>query len=212
MIKEITKEDFFSGYPPEKVYITSDLHLFHTNIIQYCNRPFEFSPKGCSEMNEFILKRFDELPEDCLIWNLGDVYLNLHLEESKIMNDMMRMKKNRKMCLILGNHDLRAKKKPYPNYVEYFKHLGFDEVYKGPLQLENMIFSHEPVLIESGSGLINIHGHIHEKKVTEEYFLGEHNDMYPKKKVNPENYINVCMDANDFRILKLNEILKGIEK
>ena len=106
------------GYTPEQTYITSDLHLYHTNIIKYCNRPFEYSSKGCAEMNEFILKKFDELPEDCLIWNFGDVYLNLHLEESKIMNDIMRMKKNRKMNLILGNHDFRAKKKPFPNYGE----------------------------------------------------------------------------------------------
>lgn len=206
MIKQITKEEFFLGYPPEKVYVTSDLHLFHTNIIQYCNRPFEFSSKGCSEMNEFILKKFDELPEDCLIWNLGDVYLSLRLEESKIMNDVMRMKKNRKMCLILGNHDFRVKKKPFSNYVNFFKHLGFDKVYNAPLQFENFIFSHEPVYIEKGSNLINIHGHTHNVMVPEDYFLGEYNDMYPKAKIEPKNYRNACMDANAFQLLKWNEI------
>lgn len=30
------------------------------------------------------------------------------------------MKKNRKICLILGNHDFKARKKPFPNYIEYF--------------------------------------------------------------------------------------------
>lgn len=61
MIKQITKEKCFLGYPPEKVYITSDLHLFHTNIIQYCNRPFEFSSKGCSEMNEFGILKWNKI-------------------------------------------------------------------------------------------------------------------------------------------------------
>lgn len=28
----ITEQDFFQGYPPEKVYITRDLHLYHKNI------------------------------------------------------------------------------------------------------------------------------------------------------------------------------------
>ena len=206
MIKQITKEDFFSGYSLEQTFLTSDLHLYHTNIIKYCSRPFEFSPKGCAEMNEFFLKKFDELPEDCLIWNFGDVFLNSHLENSRIMNDIMRMKKNRKMCLILGNHDFMARKKPFPNYIEYFRFLGFDEVYKGPLQFGNYILSHEPVFIEKESSLINIHGHTHEKIVTEDYFLSEYNKIYPQKKVNPVRYINICMDANDFQILKAKEV------
>ena len=96
-------------------------------------------------MNEFILKKFDALPEDCLIWNLGDIFLNLRIEASRIMNDIMRMKKNRKMNLILGNHDFRARKKPFSNYIEYFEHLGFDKVYKGTLGCENIIFETQPV-------------------------------------------------------------------
>ena len=93
---EITSDDFFLGYSPEKIFLTSDLHLFHTNIIKYCNRPFEYTAEGCAQMNEFILKKFDALPEDCLIWNLGDVFLNLRIEEPRIMNDIMRMKKKSK--------------------------------------------------------------------------------------------------------------------
>ena len=34
------------------------------------------------------------------------------------------MKKNRKICLILGNHDFKAQKKPFPNYIEYFKYFS----------------------------------------------------------------------------------------
>ena len=208
---QISKEDFLQGYPPDKIFITSDLHLYHTNIIKYCNRQFDYSSEGCSQMNEFILKKFDELPEDCLIWNLGDVFLNLRIEESRIMNDIMRMKKNRKMNLILGNHDLRAKKKPFANYIEYFEHLGFDKVYKGPLEFENMIISHEPVFIDSKNSLVNLHGHTHNTMVNDDYFTGEYNKSLPKQKVNPERYINICMDANNFRIMSLKEILTKIE-
>lgn len=92
---EITAVYFFLGYLPEQIYLTSDLHLFHTNIIKYCNRPFEYSAEGCAQMNEFILKKFDTLPDNCLIWNFGDVFLNLRLKNEKIMHDIMRMKKNR---------------------------------------------------------------------------------------------------------------------
>lgn len=87
MIAQITSDEFFSGYSSEQIYLTSDLHLFHTNIIKYC------------------------------------------------------------------------------------KYLGFDQVYKGPLQFRNYIFSHEPVFIEKESDLVNIHGHTHDKMVTEDYFF-----------------------------------------
>ncbi len=153
-------------------------------------------------MTEFLLKKFDELPEDCLIWNLGDVYLNGNLEQSQIMNDVMRMKKNRRMCLILGNHDIRANKKPFSNHIDFFKYLGFDEVYKGPLQMGNSIFSHEPVFISKTDDFINFHGHTHDKNVKEDFFLSEYNTCFPHQKVNPSKYKNVCMDANEFNILK----------
>jgi calcineurin-like phosphoesterase family protein len=210
-MNQINREEFCQGYSPDKIFVTSDLHLYHTNIIKYCNRQFEYSPKGCAQMNEFILKKFGELPEDCLIWNLGDVFLNLRIEESRIMNDIMRMKKNRKMNLILGNHDFRARKKPFSNYIDYFEHLGFDKVFKGPLEFDNIIFSHEPVFIDSGTSLVNIHGHTHNSMVSEDYFLGEYNKSFPKKKINPAQYINVCMDANHFRIMTFEEILSKIE-
>ena len=209
MITQITTDDFSLGYSPEKIYLTSDLHLFHINIIKYCNRSFEYSAEGYTKMNGFILKKFDALPEDCLIWNFGNVFLNLRLGNDRIMQDIMRMKKNRKMCLILGNHDFRARKKPFPNYIEYFKYLGFDAIYKGPLQYGNYVFSHEPVFIEKESGLINIHGHTHNKMVSEDYFLCEYNKSFPHKKVNPEQYKNICMDANDFQILKWEDIIKA---
>ena len=210
-MEQLSDEDFLQGYPLEKIYITSDLHLYHTNIIKYCNRPFDYSENGCLEMNEFLLKKFDALPEDCLIWNFGDVYLNRLLEHSKIMNTVLRMKKNRKMCLILGNHDCMANKKPYKNYKEYFQFLGFDKVYKGPFQYKNYIFSHEPVLISEKSVLINIHGHTHDKFVSEEYFLSDYNKRYKKEKINPKQYINICVDANNFELLLLQDLLERIE-
>lgn len=209
MIPQITTDDFSLGYSPEKIYFTSDLHLFHTNIIKYCNRPFEYSAEGCTKMNEFILKKFDALPEDCLIWNFGDVFLNLRLGNDRIMQDIMRMKKNRKLCLILGNHDFGARKKPFPNYIEYFKYLGFDAIYKEPLQYGNYVFSHEPVFLEKDSDLVNFHGHTHEKMVSEDYFLNEYNKSFPHKKVNPKQYKNICIDANDFQILKWEDIIKA---
>jgi len=102
--------DITQGFSPEKIYITSDLHLFHKNIIKYVNRPFDFSSEGCSKMNEFLLKKFDKLPEDCVIWNLGDVILNRSILQERTSAVIWRMKQNRKINLILGNHDKQCKK------------------------------------------------------------------------------------------------------
>ena len=206
-MKRISREEFLLGYPPEKVFITSDLHLYHTNIIKYCNRPFEYSPKGCAEMNEFILQKFDLLPEDCLVWIFGDVFLSWHLEDAAIMDDIKRMKKNRGMNLILGNHDFKMRKKSFPSCVEYFEHLGFDKVFTGPLLFENFVLSHVPAFLDVKQPLVNLHGHTHEKMVGEDYFLGEYNKSSPKRKVNPAQYKNMCMDANDFQILRLADFL-----
>ena len=30
----LTPQEFSQGYPPEKIYVTSDLRLYHTNIIK----------------------------------------------------------------------------------------------------------------------------------------------------------------------------------
>lgn len=207
--KQLSDLVFLQGYSPDKIFLTSDLHLFHTNIIIYCGRKFEYSSEGCAEMTEYLLKKFDSLPDDCLIWNFGDVYLNARIEQSKIMNAVMRMKKNRRMCLILGNHDFRNNKKPFKRYTEFFEYLGFDKVYKGPLLFRNYILSHEPVYLDSKSDYINIHGHTHQYFVKEDYFISDYNKMYPKKKVNSIRYKNVCMDANNFEFIRLSNIMES---
>ena len=128
--KSLKKIDILQGYAPENVFILSDLHLFHTNVIKYVERPFEFTALGCKEMNEYLLSQFENLPENCLVWNLGDVLLNRHVSEGKAMSTIWRTKKNRKLNLILGNHDFQCDKGKHDNYIDYFSSLGFDGIKK----------------------------------------------------------------------------------
>jgi calcineurin-like phosphoesterase family protein len=206
--RSLQQVDIFQGYAPENVFILSDLHLFHTNVIKYVERPFEFSALGCKEMNEYLLSQFETLPENCLVWNLGDVLLNRHVSEGEAMSTILRMKKNRKLNLILGNHDFQCDKGQHKNYIEYFTSLGFDEVYNKPIIFDDKyILSHEPVFIPEDRDFINIHGHTHHRFVKEDFFLSEYNKSFPKKKVNPKAYINVCMDANDLKIHCLRDLI-----
>ncbi|MDR1900913.1 MAG: metallophosphoesterase [Treponema sp.] len=131
-----------------KVYIWSDLHLGHENIIRYCNRPF----KDAAEMNETLLHAWKvTVRSGDTIINLGDVSLKLSEE---YLAEALRLLPGYKI-LVMGNHDRR---KP----VRWWMDVGFDEVYPYPIVYEGKyILSHTIVDIFKGSPFINIHGHIH---------------------------------------------------
>ncbi|MBP3898083.1 MAG: metallophosphoesterase [Mogibacterium sp.] len=136
-----------------KIYITSDLHLGHANIIKYCNRPYE----DVEEMNDDLIRRWNETVRDNdRIFFLGDFALGSAEQIIKWGN----MLKGRKV-MIYGNHDHH---KPIVYY-----NAGFEHVSKWPIVIQNrFLLSHAPMFAGSDSGvdpgnLINIHGHIHDK-------------------------------------------------
>ena len=52
-----------------KLYVTSDTHFNHKNIIEYCDRPF----KDIYEMNETIINNWNQVvKEEDIIYHLGD--------------------------------------------------------------------------------------------------------------------------------------------
>ena len=81
-----------------KTLFTSDLHLQHTNIIKYCNRPF----KDAEEMDETIIRNWNSVvqPHDT-VWLLGDVTMSRKID--KIRWYLSRLHGNKH--LIKGNHD-----------------------------------------------------------------------------------------------------------
>lgn len=186
----------------KKVFITSDLHFSHLNIIKYCNRPFEH----LDEMNEFILKQFDELPDDqdTIIINNGDLWLNKNTTIEDIQYWVSRMKgNNRKLWIILGNHDREIKIKnknwntDFESAERLFYFLGFDKVFCFPIVLDNLILSHEPVYLDKNSQFVNLFGHIHDVDIDEKYF--------PNKKIDLKKYFNVCWDKHK-KILSLQDL------
>jgi calcineurin-like phosphoesterase family protein/integrase len=131
-----------------KVYIWSDLHLGHEDIIGYGNQPF----KDAVEMNDALLQIWKTAvtPADTII-NLGDVALNL--DKEYLTKAIQRMPGHK--ILVMGNHD---REKP----AGWWQEVGFDEVYPHPIVYEGKcILSHDIVGMVTGSEFINIHGHIH---------------------------------------------------
>jgi calcineurin-like phosphoesterase family protein len=125
-----------------KIFIISDTHFNHKNIIKYSNRPFETVKK----MNEEMIKRWNnKVEKEDLIIHLGDFALG---NEGEIKNRL-----NGTIILLPGNHDHQATRK-----------LGF-VIINGSLKIRNLIFSHFPLSKEeTPQGFINIHGHIHGKE------------------------------------------------
>ena len=78
------------------IFFTSDLHLYHANVIRYCARPFA----TVEEMNEIIVKNWNETvgPDDT-VYCLGDFAMAFRPVETfspRLMG---------KKYLVPGNHD-----------------------------------------------------------------------------------------------------------
>ena len=80
-----------------KVFVTSDSHFGHRNIIKYCNRPFN----SVEEMDYALESIWNSLvgPED-IVFHLGDVTLAGPDRYGDLLNRL-----NGKKILIAGNHD-----------------------------------------------------------------------------------------------------------
>lgn len=86
------------------IFVTSDLHLSHSNIIKYCNRPF----KNVEYMDRVIVKNWNRtVKKNDSVYFIGD--LSFHTE-------YWIPKLNGKITFIKGNHD-RFK---YTHYFDKF--------------------------------------------------------------------------------------------
>lgn len=128
------------------IWIISDTHFGHDNIIKYCNRPFE----NVETMNEYMIEKWNSIIKDeDKVYHLGDVYFK---------DSSMLSKLNGKKRLILGNHDNGKDQKLNSVFQKIISYRMMGEF--------GIILSHIP--IHEGSikeGWINVHGHIHDKPV-----------------------------------------------
>jgi calcineurin-like phosphoesterase family protein len=124
-------------YDSSKIWFTSDLHIFHKNIISICNRPYKdvldteytFSEIGVSftkstvVIDSAINKMWEDIKEkwnkkvkqDDTVFILGDFIWNCSIGKCRrIMSQL-----NGKKVLIIGNHD---KETAYDHSL--FEHIG----------------------------------------------------------------------------------------
>lgn len=164
------------------IWIISDTHFNHTNIIQYCGRPFA----NAELMDEVLVDNWNDTVKDQdIVYHLGDVYFG---EDGR---DTLSKLKGRKR-LILGNHDDGKDK---------FLHKTFQKIMMWRMFPEfGVLLTHVPVHESAlyrgpeddrmAKMLRNIHGHIHQ---------------------NPSptmNHRNVSVEQINYRPINIEELRK----
>lgn len=135
----------------EKLFITSDTHFWHSNIIRYCNRPWS----DVESMNKALIENWNSVVgENDKVIHLGDFCFGNKTKAESIIKQL-----HGKIDLVMGNHD-RLKIQDYYN-------MGFHRVYDRPIVSHNFfILSHAPLQwIKEGDVYANIFGHVHDMKV-----------------------------------------------
>lgn len=169
--------------PGQDIWIWSDLHFGHKNIIRFSNRPFPDIPT----MDEMLIKNFNDLvkPDDISIW-VGDVSFRPYTETAKILYRLNGYK-----ILIVGNHDFEKKKG--------VRKMPFDEVhivYNLTVGETLVAFTHYPIDNLSDKW-VNVHGHVH--------IGGHHADEVPST-----SHINVNCEFHDYKPLNLDTLVKKV--
>jgi calcineurin-like phosphoesterase family protein len=170
--KDIVTAQFYGA----NVWVWSDLHFGHKNIIRFSDRPFPDIPT----MDEALIRSFNELvqPNDISIW-VGDVAFSSDERANSLLHRCAGYK-----ILVIGNHDFAKSK---------LKKLHFDEihiVYNLVIDGITVAFTHYP-MDNLPEGWINIHGHVHKGK---------------PDKAATNRHINVNCEFIDYKPVNLTEL------
>lgn len=151
-----------------RIFIISDTHFNHTNIINYCNRPFH----TVDEMNNALIKAWNSaVGQDDLVLFLGDFLFAKNAVAYETTSRFAAMLNGRKI-IIKGNHD-------YRNF--RYCDAGFNYECYQAFDFGRFLFVHRPDELKKWSNSYDFvfFGHVHNSCPMEQYI----------------NTINVCADV-----------------
>jgi len=167
-----------------KTWLTSDLHLFHENIIKYCNREY----KDADEMNAHIVSAWkNTVADDDRVILVGDLSAGLSGRRDDLASICNQLPGRK--TLIRGNHDHETD--------QWYLDSGFVDVYTH-LYENNILYIHKPAtqerihlkaLVKKNKPRLIVHGHIH--------------DIGPEI----DGHFNVAWDRHK-RLINLDELTK----
>lgn len=190
------------------ILFTSDLHLGHKNVIEFCHRNKENCGKNfetIEEMDTFLIDKWNQkVDEDDEVYILGDLSFRSSINVSNYLKQM----KGRKH-LIVGNHDYNWQKN-IKDMSEYFESVSNMEIIKNEDKL--ITLCHYPMLEWNGSCRAKsqkksiswlIHGHIHNNKDEKSFwYIREHLPCA----------LNAAVDINNFEPVTFDELLANNNK
>jgi len=179
------KEGFFSRLAnfgrKKNIFLISDTHFDHTNIIRYCQRPF----KSTSEMNEVMLSNWNKtVKKGDIVFFLGDLIFGRGSREV----DYWLKQLNGEIYFVAGNHEKKSK------ILDYYDKLIIK--YKG----KKFLLVHDPADTPEDWNDWVIAGHHHNNKT------GEFPLVNKKTKK-----MNVSVELIDYTPIKLEELVEKIE-
>ena len=166
-----------------RVWVISDTHWNHKNIVEYENRDPNY--------NQILIDNWNKVvkPDDLVI-HLGDVIFS----QSGQLSDILGQLKGTKI-LTLGNHD---QKKP-----QWYMNKGF-AVACEYFVFRNILFSHKPRPVPDDLKYC-VHGHFHDNDHRSKEF--QNYDWYTK---NLDQYYLVNIES-DLAPQRLDDIVKTFE-
>lgn len=159
-----------------KVYVVSDIHFSHKNILKYCSHRMKSSfigdvndmtaeeiTEAIDIMNEHIIKNWNSLvSKEDNVFILGDVAMGQIKDAPALISQL-----NGNKILILGNHDKTLKKLIKSNdglsnlFVSMYDYYEYSHIYNGKKIM--ICMSHYPMRFwnSKNQGTLMLHGHLH---------------------------------------------------
>ena len=163
------------------IWLISDTHWGHRNIINYCDRPFSDE----NEMDEALINNWNSVVKDGdIVYHLGDVYWfdETNPDKPPVFHNRLKGRKR----LIMGNHD---------NYHDPWLPRTFKKIMQWrPFPEFDIVLTHQPLHPEGleHKWKFNIHGHTHQSLVDD------------------DRYINVSVEQINYTPINIMEIIKKI--
>lgn len=173
------------------IWLTSDTHFGHANMIPYCGRPENFT--------DIELKNFKKIPAEDMLIHLGDICIGKdEMWHSKIQEIPCRK------ILVRGNHDEKSNS-------WYLSH-GWDfvcETFTLKFHKKKIIFSHQPQQL--GRNDFNIHGHFHNllNRTQARKWVDESEKYQLNHKLEDltMNHLNFSIEEANYKPLKLETFI-----
>lgn len=162
------------------IYIVSDHHFYHENIIGFSDRPYS----DVHQMNKSMIDKWNHIIKDNdLVIHLGD----FSFASFDITANVLSLLKGHKI-LVKGNHDRSS---------GWMRRIGFDRVYKS-LSFQNTRYG-KLLMIHDPSKAVGV-----EEKY--DFVLHGHTHLIDVKN---EKYINCCVEKTNYEPVAIKQLIDG---